>query len=265
MASTGRTVRIVAILVVAIVCALVAFWIYINPELFRSGRGALHGAALNGDIERLEELLRRGEEIDQYDAHGRSTALGVAAAEGHLEVVRFLISRGADVNEGCPLYDAAAYNQLTIASVLLDEGADPNLYALEGCPTPLLAATRNGHAEMVQFLIERGARLPGRDCAFHPLLVAAKCGHGAVVRCLVGAGAAPDTPDDYSRRTALHYVAESGDAPLVRWLLAKGARFDIRDRMGEAAEDVARRLGHTDVVDAFEGARKGEQTRRQRE
>ena len=58
-----------------------------------------------------------------------STPLFIAALEGHLEVVRFLVESGANKDQG-----------------LTDDGR-----------TALFIAAENGHLEVVRFLVESGA------------------------------------------------------------------------------------------------------------
>lgn len=45
----------------------------------------------------MDNLRLLGWNVNGQDYDGR-TALGVAASEGHLDVVKYLISKGADVN-----------------------------------------------------------------------------------------------------------------------------------------------------------------------
>lgn len=54
-------------------------------------------AAQYGDVDRVVKLISRGFEVDSRDAGGY-TALHYAARNGHLEVCRFLLSNGADIN-----------------------------------------------------------------------------------------------------------------------------------------------------------------------
>ncbi|KZV22720.1 hypothetical protein F511_05352 [Dorcoceras hygrometricum] len=65
---------------------------YVSGEL-------LCTAARRNDIKMLKELLRYGLYVDSKDRDG-STALQVAASENHLEVVKYLLLNGSQVDDG---------------------------------------------------------------------------------------------------------------------------------------------------------------------
>ena len=54
--------------------------------------------------------------------------LNWALKRGHLEVAKFLLDHGADVNarDGFALIEASVYGHLEVAKLLLDYGADVN-------------------------------------------------------------------------------------------------------------------------------------------
>jgi ankyrin repeat protein len=55
----------------------------------------LHKAALEGDVERVKELLKKGTGPNAQDEKGR-TPLHIAAYKGHVDVVKLLLVYGAD-------------------------------------------------------------------------------------------------------------------------------------------------------------------------
>lgn len=57
----------------------------------------LHFAAMKGNIADMEGCLAAGYPIDQFDEMGKAP-LHFAAQNNHLEAVRFLLRRGANVN-----------------------------------------------------------------------------------------------------------------------------------------------------------------------
>ena len=57
----------------------------------------LWGAASIGDLKKVEQFVDKGLDVNRRDLTD-STALLHAATGGHTEVVKFLISKGAEVN-----------------------------------------------------------------------------------------------------------------------------------------------------------------------
>jgi ankyrin repeat protein len=91
----------------------------------------LHLAARDGDLQRVQQLLGEGYEINAFDDLGK-TALHYAVECERFDVAQYLIRRGADVNahdEGrignTPLGEVAGNCSLRIAKLLIDAGADP--------------------------------------------------------------------------------------------------------------------------------------------
>ena len=63
---------------------------------------ALHNAAQRGDIELVKSLISKGANVNAKNSI-ELTPLHLAAAFGHIEVVEYLISKGADINAKGPL------------------------------------------------------------------------------------------------------------------------------------------------------------------
>ena len=88
---------------------------------------SLHTAAAFGDLPRVRELVeQRGKAADAPDKHGY-TALHFAAQRGHLTIVQYLLTAGADVNAcqcGCTALHRAAYTgNLAAVQMLVEAGA----------------------------------------------------------------------------------------------------------------------------------------------
>jgi ankyrin repeat protein len=115
-------------------------------------------------------LLSQGADVNyvqRYTDEGEewsTTPLIAAALNSHVDAVRVLISRGAEVNKqepcnGCTALHAAGIKGHKEAAIyLLDHGADVNAKEDQGV-TPLTFAAQEGHLPLVDLLVLRGADL----------------------------------------------------------------------------------------------------------
>ena len=170
--------------------------------LFDAGvEPGLHEAAAIGDSGRVRAALdRHPEQLDTYSPEG-FTPLALAAHFGHLEVMRLLIDRSADVNRAAthriavtPLHAALFGRQVDAALLLIERGADVAL-ARGGSGwkragwTPLHYAAGMGFSTLVQPLLDRGAD-PSRadEEGKTPLDVAIDANHSGIVDVLRSRG-----------------------------------------------------------------------------
>lgn len=103
-------------------------------------------ASVSGDMEAMQETLASGE-IDvnacpKWEDWEGATALHQAAGYGHLELVRLLISHGAEIERRdhspvgpkTALHIAAYSEHVAIVKELLQDGADVTTRGDMGCP-----------------------------------------------------------------------------------------------------------------------------------
>ncbi len=142
------------------------FYILLIMPLFlftysSSSGKSLMDCAINGDNRCLEALIVKGEDINKYDEWGWTPLLW-AVYYGHLETVKLLIEKGANVNvrtmndfkdvskNGTALIISAMYDYTDIAYLLIKNGA-VDYIALDG-QSAYSIALRNESASMLKLL-----------------------------------------------------------------------------------------------------------------
>ena len=100
----------------------------------------------------------------------------MAAVQGHIEIVQYLLSCGADINAQCinnesVLHTAIYHGQTDIAKYLISKGA--NIESIDNDHwTPLHYAANGNRIEEVKFLIKHNANINCRsNCFYTPLVV----------------------------------------------------------------------------------------------
>lgn len=115
-----------------------------------------------GDLKKVKELVNQGAYINYEDEY-ENKAIAFAVKQGHLEVVKYLVENenGANVNDG--IIQASSNNHLDILKYLHSKGADLNykhtIYDSDGSIdySAIKQASREGHFEVVKYLAENGA------------------------------------------------------------------------------------------------------------
>jgi ankyrin repeat protein len=120
--------------------------IFTMQWFFEAGATPFVRAAQSGDIELMKLLLKHGADPKIPTDFG-DTALSAAAGIGWVEGVT---------------YEHSVKDNLEAVKMLLDLGLDPNSANRDG-RTPLMGAALKGRNDVVQLLVDHGARLDTRD------------------------------------------------------------------------------------------------------
>ena len=222
-----------------------------NPYTkIRTGYTALHMVSTSYSYISLEKrmiiinkLLKYGVNIDSINDSGE-TSLMCACRERKLEIIPFLVSKGANVNKPdkyniYPLW--SVYSQLidskkernvpkqkkciSIMIFLLAHGADVNLYDIDGKVPILYHAARRGDPSIVSLLLDHGAdpyKSYHTESKKSPLDIAKQHSNDEVVSLLESK---MDRLKNYrypSGHTPLTFASGCGDKEIVCFLLAKG-------------------------------------------
>ncbi|KAL2898579.1 Potassium channel SKOR [Bienertia sinuspersici] len=159
----------------------------------------VNNAAYYGELNQLKNSLNAGADLKKTDYNGRSP-MHIAASRGHVDIVRFLIQEGADVNEpGARIYikDVGPFLCTVVLSEdveylkrLLSNGVDPNSRDYDH-RTPLHVACSQGLYLMAKPLVEAGAHVLLKDrWGNTPLDEAWTTGHKNLIKLLEDAKSA---------------------------------------------------------------------------
>ncbi|KAI4236556.1 MAG: hypothetical protein L6R40_006112 [Gallowayella cf. fulva] len=161
------------------------------------------------------------------------SALGVASQNGHLEVVRLLLNRGANVQRPhvqnvSAIHRAASNNHPLIVELLLQ--FDPQAVRARNSygKTALHDAAERGFVDVVQVLIRHEAGLRGKDNAKKtPLSYAAASGSIPCVQALLESGVSVDH-SEAGVKQATYAAAAASQHSMLQYLFDKGAQVDVR-------------------------------------
>ncbi|XP_050562962.1 ankyrin repeat domain-containing protein 17 isoform X4 [Spodoptera frugiperda] len=130
-------------------------------------------------------------DVDGETDSNHDTALTLACAGGHEDLVELLLSRGADIEHRdkkgfTPLILAATAGHEKIVEILLNHGADIEAQSERTKDTPLSLACSGGRYEVVELILSRGANKEHRNVSdYTPLSLAASGGYVNIIRLLL--------------------------------------------------------------------------------
>uniref|UniRef100_A0A8C5LD62 Ankyrin repeat, SAM and basic leucine zipper domain-containing protein 1 n=1 Tax=Jaculus jaculus TaxID=51337 RepID=A0A8C5LD62_JACJA len=178
-------------------------------------------ALTTGDISLVKELLDSGISVDSSFRYGW-TPLMYAASIANVELVRFLLDRGANASfdkdkltvliTACSAHGSEE-QVLKCVELLLSRNADPNV-ACRRLMTPIMYAARDGHTQVVALLVAHGAEVNAQD------------------------------ENGY---TALTWAAHQGHKNVILKLLELGANKMLQTKDGRTPSEIAKRNKHFEI------------------
>jgi hypothetical protein len=210
-----------------------------NPTLldFVAENPVRHGTLPKNIVAVAKVILDAGVEQPALDETLMLVATGSVPRECGVQgpLINLLCDYGADYNRA--MHPTVLHGELGAASALLERGARIDL--------AVTAAL--GRIEDAQQLLP-GASEDDRHLA---LALAAQFGHLEILRMLLDAGEDPNRYNPlggHSHTTPLHQAAGAGHSEVVRLLVARGARLDLKDVLWRATPaDWATHEGKTEI------------------
>jgi uncharacterized protein len=219
--------------------------------LARGGRFGLLEAVFLNDVPLARMRLNQGAEVNTGRGSYHGPLLKIAAELGHLEIVKLLLDRGADLEatddlEQRPLMSAARYGRIEVVAHLLDRGAEINAVDWSD-QSALSRAAEHDHDELYTLLRSRGAERTVLDAIARndvevlqeklrdvsdvddltgdfgrAAMQAARRGNPAIVRLLLDRGAV-HLLEWLDQHTLLAEAARHGNVEVVQLLIERGA------------------------------------------
>ncbi|XP_055955121.1 ankyrin repeat domain-containing protein 17 isoform X1 [Patella vulgata] len=174
-------------------------------------------------------------DVDAHTESNHDTALTLACAGGHAELVTLLLAKNAtlehrDKKGFTPLILAATAGHVDVVEILLDHRADIEAQSERTKDTPLSLACSGGRYEVVELLLARGANKEHRNVSdYTPLSLAASGGYVNIIKLLLNHGA------EINSRTGsklgispLMLAAMNGHLAAVKLLLDMGSDINAQ-------------------------------------
>ncbi len=214
----------------------------------------LYNACYDGDLAEVKELIETKGVNVNFKTYDDLRPLYTAALRNHNEVVKYLLTKGANIDEkngqigASAVYIASDKGYLDIVKTLADAGANVNL-KINGGFTPLYIATQNNHNEVVKYLLAKGANVDEKNGpqGSSALSLASDKGYFDIVKILVDAGANVNLKIN-TNFSPLYTAAQNNHNEVVKYLLAKGANVDEKNGPGWTALHIACHKGFLDIV-----------------
>ena len=170
------------------------------------------------------------------------------------EFMKLMLANGIDVKylgdistETTPLYQAAFNGHKELVELLLEKGANPNMRTTTknilaiGGTTALIGAAKGGHKEIVDLLIRDGADVD----TIGAIEFLRKVEYTSTTK---RAKSALSTHHDYTVSSPLLEAAAKGHKEIVELLIANKADINITDLTGSNPLMKAAREGHIEIV-----------------
>jgi ankyrin repeat protein len=208
-------------------------------------------AIFDNSLSRLKQLLGDNKKkINQELSSAFYTPLHYASYNGKLQIAKYLIENGADINVQTldlytPLHFAIKYGHVNLAKYLIEQGADINLQTYKK-EAAIHISIAKGLYSLSKLLIDKGADLTMSAEHGTPLHYAEMYGDLKIAKHLIKNGSDINAFDD-NKDTVLHNaIYKEYKLEFVRLFLKYGADINLKNKYGDMAIDIAIKQGNTE-------------------
>uniref|UniRef100_A0A671R2H8 Ankyrin-1-like n=1 Tax=Sinocyclocheilus anshuiensis TaxID=1608454 RepID=A0A671R2H8_9TELE len=197
---------------------------------------ALHIAARNDDTRTAAVLLQNDPNPDVLSKTG-FTPLHIAAHYENLNVAQLLLNRGADVNFMPKVYFCWT-----------EDSKCSHMFTAQNGLSPIHMAAQGDHLECIRQLLQYNAEIDDITLDhLTPLHVAAHCGHHRMAKVLLDKGAKPNTRA-LNGFTPLHIACKKNHMRVMDLLLKHSASLEAVTESGLTPLHVSSFMGHLNIV-----------------
>lgn len=209
-------------------------WPFLLIVAVSVGAQEIFEAVRSNDLDKVKTLIEKDKRAVNQKTPDGDTPLHIAGLVDNVEIAKILIEHGADLHAlNGSLYTPLMRAGLKVTRLLVEKGADIQMATGHGQLSALQVALMSKEKAVVEYLLERGARIPDKEHLYFRmnLINAAKKGIIPYLEKCLQDGLDPLDAGE-AQSNLFHYAAESDSVKLLDRLFSLGVPFDGADMHG---------------------------------
>ncbi|XP_068213425.1 protein fem-1 homolog C-like [Palaemon carinicauda] len=198
-------------------------------HIYESGVSPLWAATIGEHLNIVTYLVSKGANVNGL-TDSSSTPLSLACSRGSLDIVKVLVQNGAnievtDYHGSTCLMLASSNGHVKVVKYLLSVGANLEKRGIDG-KTALHKGVHSGCLEVVKVLLDHNAEMDADSCGETPILTASCLGHEHIVQHLIARGDLISKEDEINALELLGstFAEKNQDTAFKYWKLAMQER-----------------------------------------